>query len=73
MEGYTLRLVTQTLGSSKEATDALITRVKEELQRKDPQRYSYFRRIIRQKPAQSARSKVIGEKTLVNDEEMKPV
>jgi hypothetical protein len=35
LEGYTLRLFTQTLSWSKEDTDALITRVQEELQQKD--------------------------------------
>lgn len=68
LERYTLRLFTQTLGWSKEDTDALITRVQEEQQQKDLELYSYFRLIIGQKPAQSARSKVTGEKTLVKDE-----
>jgi endonuclease III-like uncharacterized protein len=73
LDGYTLRLFTQTLGWSKEDTDAMITRVEEELQQMDLQLYSYFRLIISQKPAQSGRSRVAGEKTLVKDEEMKLV
>lgn len=73
LEGYTLRLFTQTLGWPKEDTDALIARVQDELQQMELQLYSYFRLIIGQKPAQPARSKVTGEKTLVQNEEMKPV
>ena len=55
LEGYTLHLSTKTLGWSKEDTDALISRVQEELQQKDLRLYSYFHLVIGQKPAQAAR------------------
>ncbi|KAJ6124932.1 hypothetical protein N7471_012249 [Penicillium samsonianum] len=55
LEGYTLRLFTKTLGWSKEDTDALLSRVQEELLQKDLRLYSYFHLVMGQKPAQSSR------------------
>lgn len=55
LEGYTLRLFTKTLGWSKEDTDALISRVQEELQQEDLQLYSNFHLNMGQKPAHSGR------------------
>ncbi|KAL4892359.1 S-adenosyl-L-methionine-dependent methyltransferase [Aspergillus ambiguus] len=55
LEGYTLRLVTKTLGWSKEDTDALLGRVREELQQEELRLYSNFRLIIGKKPTESAR------------------
>ena len=55
LEGYTLRLFTKTLGWSKEDTDALISRVQEELKQEDMRLYSYFHLFIGQKPANALR------------------
>ncbi|KAJ5891132.1 S-adenosyl-L-methionine-dependent methyltransferase [Penicillium subrubescens] len=55
LEGYTLRLFTKTLGWSKEDTDALISRVQEELKQEDLRLYSYFYLFLGQKPANAPR------------------
>ena len=55
LEGYTLRLFTKTLGWSKEDTDALISRVQEELKQEDLQLYSSFHLFLAQKPASAPR------------------
>ncbi|KAH8697758.1 S-adenosyl-L-methionine-dependent methyltransferase [Talaromyces proteolyticus] len=55
LEGYTLRLFTKTLGWSKEDTDALISRVQEELKQDDLRLYSYFHLFIGHKPSNAPR------------------
>ncbi|KAF3385329.1 Secondary metabolism regulator laeA [Penicillium rolfsii] len=57
LEGYTLRLFTKTLGWSKEDTDALISRVQEELKQEDLRLYSHFHLITGQKPTNAPRKK----------------
>lgn len=54
LEGYSLRLFTKTLGWSKEDTDALLGRVREELQQ-GLRLYSNFYLINGKKPKTSAR------------------
>ncbi|KAL5362474.1 hypothetical protein BJX96DRAFT_186048 [Aspergillus floccosus] len=55
LEGYTLRLFTKTLGWSKEDTDALLGRVREELQQEELRLYLNFYLINGKKPIGSGR------------------
>ncbi|GFF33395.1 hypothetical protein IFM46972_03878 [Aspergillus udagawae] len=56
LEVYSMRLFTRTLGWLKEDTDALLARVREQLQQENLRLYSYFRVVTGQKPTSAKRT-----------------
>ncbi|RDW78907.1 class I SAM-dependent methyltransferase [Aspergillus mulundensis] len=55
LEGYSLRLFTKTLGWSREDTDALLKRVRQELDDESLELYSLFYLVIGRKPTNAPR------------------